>query len=296
MKSNKHHQKSPWLAGLLSLVPGLGQIYNEQIIKGILIFFLLLGSFVLMVIIRTPMFLHPAYWFPFFPFSIGDYHNGLFHYEHGIGRFTPIIWLFIVVPIIYIYAITDAVVSAKNINLGIIPPGETPRQHPPSSREATMNHTNAQDALRQSTQAAMGNTPNHTSEEESKLKKKRKISGLTAKLFLGAVLIFVGLASILNELDIHVLTYHTWEVIWPLIPLLLGLKMLKDYLRDLDQGQFILGLGFTAIGTIFVCENWNIFPLWSEVIIEYWQVVLIIVGLVLIVQDFHEKRRRTRTN
>lgn len=295
MKSNKHLKKSPWLAGLLSLVPGLGQIYNEQITKGILIMFLLLGSFVLMVIIRTPMFLHPAYWFPFFPFSIGDYHDSWFHYEHGFGRFTPIIWLFIVVPIIYIYAITDAVVSAKNINLGIIPPGETPRQQPQSSTEATMNHTHTQDALRQSTQAAMGNAPNTTDEKETKQKKK-KTSGLTAKLFFGAVLILVGMASILNELDIHVLTYHTWEVVWPLIPLLLGLKMLKDYLRDLDQGQFILGLGFTAIGTIFVCENWNIFPLWSEVIIEYWQVVLILVGLVLIGQDFYEKRRRARTH
>ncbi len=48
---DRQYLKKPYLAGLLSLYPGLGQVYNGQLPKGVLIFVaaLLFGLFVPMV-------------------------------------------------------------------------------------------------------------------------------------------------------------------------------------------------------------------------------------------------------
>jgi len=284
MQSPRRNPKSPWMAGILSAIfPGLGQVYNEQIVKGILIVFMLIGSFVMMVIIRVPFIFNPADFF----FGGGLFENAKHHDEYLLYRLSPLFWLVLVFPILYIYAITDAVVSARAINGNAVPPAPQPEKQIQPAMEASMNANSEQDNLRQQAQEKMGGG---TASAAAAIPHK-KSKGLSGKFFFGFILVVIGAVSILNEMDVF--SFLTWDRLWPLIPLLLGLRLLKDYIRDHEQGQFILGIAFSAVGIIFLFENWRIFPLW-DFIADYWQVALILAGFVLMAQDLMEKRRRER--
>ncbi|MEW6236640.1 MAG: hypothetical protein AB1656_14745 [Candidatus Omnitrophota bacterium] len=288
MQSPRRINKRPWLAGVLSAIfPGTGQVYNDQIVKGILIYFMLIGSFVLMVIIRVPFIFNPAAFF----LGGGIFDNGWRHEDYLFFRLSPFFWAILVFPILYIYAITDAIVSARAINEKATPPAPQPQNQAQPAMEATMNANTEQDNLRQQAQEKLGGG---TASVAAAAIPRKKTKGLTGKFFIGFVLAAIGIVSVLDEMDIQLFTWYTWERVWPLIPLLLGLRLLKDYIRDHEQGQFILGIAFSAVGVIFLFENWRIFPLW-DFITDYWQAALILAGVVLMAQDLVERRRRDRS-
>jgi TM2 domain-containing membrane protein YozV len=84
--------KNPVVSAILSFViPGLGQIYNGQIVKGV--GFVFIAVFLLFAILLLV---------------------GYVSY--------PIFWIYAIYPIFWIYAIYDAYISAKKIGAGAIKP------------------------------------------------------------------------------------------------------------------------------------------------------------------------------
>ncbi len=287
MGTTNQSQKSPFLAGLLSAIfPGLGQFYNEQVNKGLLILFLFLGSGFLMVLIRQPFFLDPFGLIsgppsPHPPFNIFNPVK-----MGNMGRMMPMLWFFLVAPILYIYSIADAVIDANRRNEGKQTIRAASVRSTTSETEDVMNQ---QETLREEAHKTRGQAV--AEEKEEGTSKRKKCRSLSAKFVLGLILVLIGTFAILPELRID-MTYW-WNLLWPVIPLLLGLRLLKDYMYEREQGQFILGMIFSLIGVIFLMENWQILPMWS-IIIHYWEFALIGFGLLLMVMDSFERRTYQR--
>lgn len=83
--------KNPVISAILSFViPGLGQIYNGQIVKGV--GFVFIAVFLLFAILIF------------------------------VGYVYPISWIYVIYPIFWIYAIYDAYTTAKKIDARAIKP------------------------------------------------------------------------------------------------------------------------------------------------------------------------------
>jgi len=69
-----------------------------------------------------------------------------------------------------------------------------------------------------------------------------------------------------------------------------GLRLLRDYAKDRDRGQFVLGTVFTAVGAVFLLDNWDVFPM-VRFMNHYWMFVMFGVGVLFVLQDLMERRR-----
>jgi len=148
---SKRSWKSPGLAGFLSLFPGLGAIYNGQVSKGFLFIIIFAGLITL------------------------QEHAGL----------QPFVGLLL--PAFIIYAIIDAVQTAKRINMG----------------------------------AAGG-------EEVEKIKEEVPQVVRTGSIFWGLILLVLGVILLLANFD--VINYDTLLDFWPVLVIILGLKLVYNYL------------------------------------------------------------------
>ncbi|HEY3314320.1 MAG TPA: hypothetical protein VGL40_03425 [Bacillota bacterium] len=108
-------RKSPLLAGILGLVPGLGQLYNEQWVKGFGIVFLLALGFALMVVqpmlnlvgVNGGLLSGPDINFgPGFPFNVNN--SG--------EIFTAILYVLVIFPVVWLYSLFDAIFTARRFN------------------------------------------------------------------------------------------------------------------------------------------------------------------------------------
>ncbi len=109
-------RKSPFLAGILSIIPGLGQLYNEQFVKGFGILFGLGVGFLFMVVLPGLSFVgigrsDPLSW-ALDPFTRGfnavSLNNG--------AIFLPIAYVLVVAPIVWLYSLFDAIFTARRLN------------------------------------------------------------------------------------------------------------------------------------------------------------------------------------
>ncbi|MBN2329476.1 MAG: hypothetical protein JXR73_20210 [Candidatus Omnitrophica bacterium] len=308
-------KKSPWAAGMLSVVPGLGQIYNEQTGKGLVMFFLFLGTFIFFVLRVSLMSLIPEEGWHILGIPSSHFYTGWLSPwgSSGLARIYPLIWFMILLPFFVIFSITDAVQNARRINLNFAPasapnaassPPSPPPAHPSSESIGDQDRLRAEAQQKMSENAAASSIPpfsedamnnpnanNAPSNGADQTPPKKHARGVSGKFFLGIVLMIIGGIYILDKIDLPIFTWATWNHLWPLIPLLFGLRLLREYQMDKDRGQFVLGAGFSAVGVIFLLENWRIFPAW-EFLEDFWMFFLFGVGVLFVLIDLLERRRR----
>ncbi len=289
MYTDAFPRKKPFIAGFLSIIPGVGQLYNDQIGKGILIMFILGFSILLLFTGGFPFFYGPFHW---------NYY--MFIDQHSFERLYPMVWCIIILPLIYAFAISDAVSSARRINRKNALAAQAQMQQNTAFSQPQEPHANTSENQRQhdaqQEQPNMEQNTEQASENQAstaeKVSRRFRSHGHSAKFLIGLILIIVGGMTIMAEMDLY---YVTWQHFWPLIPLVFGLRLLRDYYHDHDQGQFILGIFFAAIGGIFFLENWGFAHPWSW-IESNWEIALLGAGCVLVFQDFIERRKREERN
>lgn len=297
-------KKSPWAAGILSVIPGLGQIYNEQTGKGLVMFILFLGSFLFFVMRAPLLHLLPEYGWPNIGLPLPFFFKGWFPSwgSLGLARIYPITWFIILLPCFVVISILDAVQNARRINARFSPANATPAAYssngsndlnrrpgeaPPTMREhAAGDHFNFSEKTMNNPN--VNNAPSNGTDQTPP---KKHAHGASSKFFLGIVLMIIGGIFILEQIDLNILSWATWNRLWPLIPLLFGLRLLRDYQLDKDRGQYVLGAGFLAVGVIFLLENWEIFSAWA-MLRDFWMFFLFGAGAFFVLVDLLERRRR----
>ncbi|RJP23944.1 MAG: hypothetical protein C4527_19550 [Candidatus Omnitrophota bacterium] len=317
-------KKRPFLAGFLSLVPGLGQLYNEQKGKGIFLLFIFLVSLFLLVSEGYPLFDRHG------EFIFHSGRSSILH-EHGIiipgepffinqdtfEEAYPLFWCFLIYPLLVAFSVSDAVSSARKINRKIMAGQATPVVQPaidpqktevkPMAVETILRLLSAQEEIPQKTEVKpmavetaaeikmesvnpRQETPitDQSQSESTPPPLPQKNHRHSGKFLFGLILMAIGGMAIMSELNLNI---FSWNHLWPLVPLLFGLRLLRDYHQDRDQGQFVLGVMFTIIGGIFFLENWGFARPWRW--IEHnWEIALLAAGCVLILQDIVERRKR----
>lgn len=287
-------EKSPLLAALLSVIPGLGQIYNEEYSKGLVLLLVLFGGFFIFVTGWSLL------WFP--PFSNWALEGS---YSTTVSVFR-MLFIFIILPAIYLFAFLDAIFSAQRINrqirgqqvpsaagamgAGPAQPNQSIQPAGPASESAA---TGAETMNTEHEQASQTPPPSQT---EAKAKPQSSVSG---RMVLGILLFAVGT---IFALDNHFPQFR-WENLWPLIPLGLGLRLLFDAQRRQDRGQLILGTVLTVIGAVFMLELWTPVSLFGffelsleafidlfEYLLTYWYFVLMAVGALILVEEIIRRR------
>ncbi|MFH1743107.1 MAG: hypothetical protein ABIH23_29220 [bacterium] len=290
----RRQRKSPLVAVLLSIVPGLGQIYNEQLFKGLLI------MVVFFVVVLT-----------FVGGGLTWWSHVLFGDARLIGNmpyfFTPqhVLWnrspyphlaLFLLIPLIYCYAIFDAAVSASRINRGEI------ALYTPRTRHIHRSSTTpSDDQLRReanATMAASGQTSNQAGEQHvtSGRPHSPHHHGKHANTgSLGWALIVVGLLLCGIATDIYWLRL---EHIWPVVPLLFGLRLLWDYRRYQEQSQLLLGTVFSVGGAYFLLRQIDPIDDFLNAVMDHWllclAMCLVVLGVYLVFMNWKEQRRNKK--
>jgi hypothetical protein len=312
-------KKSPFMAGFLSIIPGMGQIYNEQSGKGLFIFLMFLLSFMFFVLRITPMSFFPN--MDIQPFEqIANFENSPIRTvwvspwnNPALARIFPMLWFMVMLPFFVVFSIADAIQSARRINLHFAQPAASgPIAPPPPPAHDSANTAMGQDQLRAEAQqkmegsAAAGtfqpfqeesmNTQNTANPQNPNPPNppeppKTRTRGISGKFLLGIILMAVSGIYILEDMHFHVFSWISWEHLWPMIPLFFGLRLLREYQIDHDRGQFVLGTGFTAAGGVFLLENWDIFPA-LDLIHDNWMFLLFGVGVLFVFIDLIERRHR----
>ena len=303
MNGQINSQKNPIIAGILSAIfPGLGQFYNEDIGKGLLVLFGILGTIFLVIVG------HVVPWDQFpFPFS-------RFHHRSVLDQLFPLFAFFVIIPMVYIFGIVDAVVSARRIsqpNMGFYgAPQPTPQPHqpsaphtafasqvspmPPATSAPAFQHPHSfqnQETLRQEAQIKMNTNTNFQAPpninpmpEASSVPVKEK--GTSGKFVLAIVLVVVGFIVTLDQFHF---AYITFERLWPLIPLVFGLRLLKDYQMEKEGGQLVLGSLFSGVGFIFLMQNWG-FASPVDWLFDHFGLLILGFGGLLIWQEMKERK------
>ncbi len=280
------HRKSPVAAVLLSVIPGLGQLYNEQLLKGV--FIMLVFFFVLLTFVGGGFRLWDNMMGPGFEtFSGSRFFDVYPQMTFGFHGSYESLYLFLFIILIYCYAIFDAATTAVKINRGEV------TLHPRRAiRNGQTRAKASDDQLRREAQMAMdqtrsngeqaGPSTSRPSRSEARRERWRRNAGDRNVAILGWVLIVVGLLIWGETARIPFLRL---ENIWPLFPLILGIRFLYDYRRYEESSQLLLGLVFTLIGGYFLLRNTPIGDFFEEMIeeaVELWPLLLIIVGAYLI--------------
>jgi hypothetical protein len=278
--SRKQH-KSPVLAVLLSIVPGLGQMYNEQIGKGLVI--MILCFVILLAFVGGGLAIGGPDAFGSRlldrPFGWELHRWGLIGFPRmfGLPAF-PSLTLALLITVIYCYAIFDAAITASRINRG-----ELVLHKPRSPRPEHRAIPSIDEELRKGAAAAMNapepaqpQTPSSESGKKPSLRERGKASHMAR---MGWVLIIVGLILWGEIADIWWLSV---EHSWPLIPLLFGIRLLFDYRRYQESSQLLVGLIFTAVGAYFLLNQIELVNDLFRQARNFWPLCLVALGVYLI--------------
>jgi TM2 domain-containing membrane protein YozV len=299
--------KNPAIAGILSFViPGVGQFYNDEAGKGILI----LGSIIAATILLVFGWMLP--WSQFAGGMIGFPTRTIwFHHTPQLffEKFYPVLYLLFCL-LMWLFGIFDAIFSALRINKYMAagfasaqrpptaPPPQTPQPQKPQQKAsftAQTNETFSQEAqptmnANSTSTHAMGGQPHPQAppQEPPRPNKAVKENGMSGKFILGLILFVIGVIFTLEQLD---LDYLNFSRIWPFVPLVFGLRLLRDYAEERESGQLILGMIFTFIGAIFFLENWDfLHPV--DWLLDHWGLLLCGFAVVLFWQDFIERKHK----
>ena len=294
-------KKSPILAGVLSFfLPGLGQIYNEQMQKGVLILICFFGSMLIFIVSAAGIAIFPHTRDGFFMTT--PFMTPWFYSPAQFSKLYIFFLLFVILPVLSIFAISDAVITALNINRNLAPsPQSTPAPPSPSpgTAGATMGFTasdkaNNQDELRREAATKMGSEyPTGTMGSNASEAKPESppppppheaeaAGGKSGKMILGIILFAIGFFILMDQWHIEMFEWHRF---WPVIPLLFGLRLIKDYKSEGNQAQLTLGLIFTGIGALCLMETWDLGrPLrWLN---DFWPVLIMAMGALLALQEY----------
>lgn len=303
-----YNYKSPILAGLMSfIIPGLGQFYNDERGKAILIVTAFFMS----------LFIAITGWNPLMSFRL--FHN--YHFSEvftmGVGfrsfsdpnlvNLYRLLFFMVVAPIIYIFQLFDAIFSAQRINrhITVEAQGAGIAFAPSGSGAAPASFAFSQDALQPPPRSeanptmnasGSGGEPSSPPPTGSSTPDPAHFNGSRNRIAWGVVLAIIGFAFLLSDL------FHDFNPfdLWPLIPLAFGLKLLWDYSKNKETGQLIAGAILTVVGLVFMAEMWSPirpFDVLSDMIetaIDRWYLALLFIGLFLIVQEL-VRRNNNRT-
>lgn len=120
-------RKNPFLAGVLSLIPGLGQLYNEQLVKGFGIMFGLGAGFLIMVVLPGMSFVGIGLSGPFNPLGPAFLRGSL----NDSNVILPIAYVLVILPIVWLYSLFDAIFTARRMNEAYAYSHPSPRLSPP---------------------------------------------------------------------------------------------------------------------------------------------------------------------
>ncbi len=309
--------KDPWIAGISSAIfPGAGQFYNEQNKTGIMILLILLISFVLLLMKLG-----------FIPFR---YPAGLIFHSEMLYSHYPmmnisipaevyaVLWIFVIVPGIYLFSIIDAVQYARRSRLTYAESGHHPYHaneedlgavtmakkrlftHNPQdttgSQPPPLLHPWLQTQETQQPPVVEKDPPQAYARPQMPPPPPRGQSqhrSMSGKIFLGMILFFVGLVGFLNAMDIEIFSSDTFIRIIPLFMLFWGVRLLRDYDRKRDRGHLVLGVIVLSLGTLFTIEAGE-FGEPIEFLFEYWWAVFLVAGGVIVLSDAVKKRRMRR--
>ena len=287
----RREHKSPLVAVLLSVVPGLGQMYNEQLLKGLVImilYFVLILSFVGggFVLSTSAMSLGLDRSFTE-QFQFLHLRGLSFFSPFGFHRSYPSLVLAFLLVLIYCYAIFDAAITASQINRGEIvlhkPRSSGPRHRPTTATD---------EQLRKGAAAAMSTSepgPGQTQTQQMDSGKKPffQLRGKARNVSrLGWVLVIIGL---ILWGEMQGVPWLSIEHAWPIIPLAFGVRLLYDYRRYQEQSQLLLGLVFTVIGAYFLLASFDPIRNLFEGVMDHWPLCMVALGVYLV---FSCKRER----
>lgn len=298
-------KKSLLLAGVFGIIPGAGHLYNEQIGKGIFLLALFFGAPIL--VLMSAMDFH------IFPFmSMGVYHTpliqGFGHNSFLFTRILIILIIFVFIPILVIYSIADAISTAAKINRGEIPLGGYPSMGtPPPPPDYPMNAQTGfypEEAMQMNTSNTAGTATANTFPEAEPQPQSadpandagpvhssnQNHASKHGKLALGIILIGFGFFFMADDMNIPFLEFENILYYgWPLLPLFLGLRLLREYSLEKNHSQKILGTIFTTIGAIFILTNWLDIEVF-DIIGDNWYFVPILIGGYILIKEFSGKR------
>jgi len=225
--SSAARRKRPWLAAGLSLIPGLGQIYNGQLAKGFLL--LLVTGLTFWGVTLVPLFFWPAIRWPLL--------------------FLIPLYFTVLLPALVIYSVFDAYFYARRRELPPEEAGSAGGSNSPVAQEPLGNASPSSPRTAEVTLLA-GELPPEGSERDFNpdfLPPRLDRVGL----FWGIALVFVGLSFLTDRLCFPlgpVFRYwtvflgnqvgfwralgHWFQRLWPLILILTGLQLLRR--RGLD--------------------------------------------------------------
>lgn len=273
-------RKSPVLAVLLSVIPGVGQIYNEQVAKGLLImavFFALVMLFLWGGVAVSGAFglgYSPVPYYQWWPFGPGPFVG---HPSFALPRYRSLALVFLIL-LVYCYAIFDAATVASRTNRG-----ESISHRPRRLRRSSIAAGPTDDDLRKGAEKAMttpilNSSAGQQIESGAKPPPRRPGRG-TQMARLGWALVVLGLILLGQMANIWWLRI---ERVWPIIPLLLGLRFLYDYRQSQDSHQLLLGLIFTLLGGYFLLDTTFRLHRIVGTAANYWPVCLLAFGIYLI--------------
>ncbi|MDP8244845.1 MAG: hypothetical protein P9L94_12235 [Candidatus Hinthialibacter antarcticus] len=294
-------KKSPWIAGLLSVViPGTGQLYNEEYGKGMLFMLLFFGTFVI--------------WIFGAALSATSLVNSSHHSWNAQMLFFPmspklmiVFWIFFVGPAIYFMSLFDAINTANRRNVQFATAGAgagfTPPQHPPYAQTPPPQPSTAPP----SGFTSSTNDPNVKSQEPDMMQtgpqtadappkqENGKSSFITGRMIAGFILLFLGAVVVLDKIHIDLVEMLVETLIalvnlWPLIPFGVGMRLLFDYQKLRDKGQLVLGIILTAIGAAFMFELWLGVRVFNA-IGDLWPYALLFGGGLLIVSELTKRKK-----
>lgn len=85
--------------------------------------------------------------------------------------------------------------------------------------------------------------------------------------------------------------WESWAFVWALIPASVGVGMLISALIDGNSGAAKGGLWLVAINLVIFLIFWSAFRRDSMFLAQYWPVLLIVAGLILLIQAILPRNR-----
>lgn len=304
MSQSSENTHTPWLAGVCGLFPGGGQIYNRHYPKAVLLYLYAILMF---------------FFFLFGPriggggfFGEGQEQFFMFSYsmiEHEENDFLLFIRFvaFFSIPLVYLFSIIEAVLTARRLNrgantFGAVSGGTIMSTNKPSASNQDSLRTEANaimgDPVSSGTDTGANSSEAGTQAPPSPPPKTERHERGNARLVFGLLMLGFGSLFLLTDL------FPRFSIVdlWPAVPLLIGVLILNDYRIHKDSGRLVLGSIFLGIGVLFGLNEWTWFEPFQfiewglESVFDYWYLILIAFGGLLVLQELSGGHRRRKSH